>query len=90
MIECNECSLCDKCDEQGYRDVYINDCYECDDSGHECDCTGGCGAVTADDDCQICGSRGTVTCLICRGTGLNPNDDAADASVGLLDIYDEE
>ena len=50
-------------------------CYECGGAGRvECDCTGGCGPKSADDDCPACGGTGICVCPACHGRKKVPEE----------------
>lgn len=50
--------------------IYKEICSECSGLGVvSCDCTGGCGATFADEDCFGCGGTGIHQCPACDGTG---------------------
>jgi len=63
--------ICEDCSGEGFTEKYIEGCPECSNGTVECDCTGGCGAKFADDDCPACGGTGTHVCPVCEGTGYD-------------------
>ena len=77
-VKCGECdgdSNCNECGGSGYIETDKPLCPECGgDRTVDCDCTGGIGAHTADDDCFACGGSGSHFCPVCNGEGIDPYD----------------